>query len=113
MSIEKSETLIKTADYLDIKLRDHGHAKLKKGWKYPATALPMSRLYFSLTDGGVLECGNTKINTVPGKVYLVPVNECSVTKKLWLWDIKSEKSTATLAKDCEIAKVLLRVLNQE
>ena len=86
MSIEKSETLIKTADYLDIKLRDHGHAKLKKGWKYPATALPMSRLYFSLTDGGVLECGNTKINTVPGKVYLVPAN-CkfcyTVTGEIW------------------------------
>jgi hypothetical protein len=48
-----------------------------------------------------------------GKVYLVPVNECSVTKKLWLWDTKSDKSTATLAKDCEIAKVLLKIINNE
>lgn len=48
-----------------------------------------------------------------GKVYLVPVNECSVTKKLWLWDAKSDKSTATLAKDCEIAKILLDILNNK
>lgn len=74
MSIEKSETLVKTADLLDIKLRDHGHAKLSKGSYYPRTALPMSRLYYSLTGGGVLEYGDTSINVVPGKVYLVPAN---------------------------------------
>ena len=72
--IEKSETLVKAADLLDIKLRDHGHAILGKGWHYPKSALPMSRLYYSKTDGGILEYGNTKIYTQPGKVYLVPAN---------------------------------------
>ena len=72
--IEKSESLVKTADYLDIKLRDHGHAVLGKGWHYPKTALPMSRLYYSLTDGGVLEYGDRKIYVKPGNVYLVPAN---------------------------------------
>ena len=72
--IEKSETLIKTADYLDIKLRDHGHAVLHKGWYYPKTALPMSRLYFSKTDGGILEYSDTIINIKAGKVYLIPAN---------------------------------------
>lgn len=84
--IEKSETLIKTADFLDIKLRDHGHAVLKKGWHYPKTALPMSRLYFSKTYGGVLEYGDTKIDVQPGKVYLIPANfkfEYTVTGEVW------------------------------
>ena len=48
-----------------------------------------------------------------GKVYLVPVDECSIVKKLWLWENKEPKSSATLAKDCEIAKVLLDIINQE
>jgi len=74
MSIEKSETLVKTADYLDIKLRDHGYAKLGHGWYYPKTALPMSRLYYSMTSGGVLEYGDVKLSVSPGKVYLVPAN---------------------------------------
>lgn len=72
--IEKSETLVKTADFLDIKLRDHGHALLKKGWYYPKSALPMSRLYFCKTGGGILEYGDTKIKVHSGKVYLVPAN---------------------------------------
>lgn len=72
--IEKSETLIKTADYLDIKLRDHGHAVLEEGWYYPRTALPMSRLYYSLCGGGVLEYGDKKIQVKEGSVYLIPAN---------------------------------------
>lgn len=72
--IEKSEALIKRADYLDIKLRDHGHAYLETGWSYPRTALPMSRLYFCKTDGGVIEYGGGKISVKGGFVYLVPAN---------------------------------------
>ena len=72
--IEKSETLIKTADFLDVKLRDHGHAVLEKGWHYPRTALPMSRLYFSRSGRGIIEYGDSKIETKPGYVYLVPAN---------------------------------------
>ncbi len=72
--IEKSEELIKTADFLDIRLRDHGYAVLQAGWKYPRTALPLSRIYFSKTDGGVIEYGNREIFVKPGYAYLLPAN---------------------------------------
>lgn len=84
--IEKSENLIKMADNLDIKLRDHGYAVLNKGHYYPKSVLPMSRLYYCMTDGGVLEYGNEKINVKAGKVYLVPANfrfGYTVEKSCW------------------------------
>lgn len=43
-----------------------------------------------------------------GKVYLVPVNECSVSKKLWFYDDKN-KSNRNLASDYELPKMILKI----
>ncbi len=72
--ISKSESLVKAADGYDIKLRDHGYALLDSGWRYPRTALPMSRLYFCKSDGGIIEYDNGEIRARKGFVYLLPVN---------------------------------------
>lgn len=72
--IKKSEQLVKAADGYDIRLRDHGYAVLDSGWKYPRTGLPMSRLYFCKSGGGVIEHNGGELEVRAGYVYLLPAN---------------------------------------